>query len=254
MSWSSRRKTAYISFFLLISFIVAGAIFYFGFYEKPTCFDGKQNGDEAGIDCGGSCQLLCSTQIAEPVVLWSRAFMITEGVYNVIAYVENPNADSGIPSVSYTFKLFDDRNILIAERKNITFISPNGISPIFEGGIMTGERIPARTFFELGKSREWNNAEDLRSSLTITNKVLSNPDSLPRIDATISNSSVDEFADVEVVATVFDVNDNAIASSKTFVNLLPKRSSQSIVFTWPQPFPQVMARIEIIPRIPLLLK
>ena len=28
----------------------------------PTCSDGAQNGDEAGIDCGGPCKLRCENQ------------------------------------------------------------------------------------------------------------------------------------------------------------------------------------------------
>jgi len=33
----------------------------------PTCNDGIQNGDETGVDCGGSCPTVCLTQINLPV-------------------------------------------------------------------------------------------------------------------------------------------------------------------------------------------
>jgi hypothetical protein len=254
MSWSGRRRTAYTSFTFLFLLIIAGAIFYFFLYKAPTCSDGSQNGGEEGIDCGGICPIICTFQTLEPVVLWSRAFMVADGVYNVLAYVENPNADVGVPRIAYTFKVFDKKNILIAERKGETFISANGISPIFEGGINTGEREPAITFFELGNDIEWVTKDNPITMLKVVNKALSNAETLPRIDATLQNNSTEEFSDIEVIATIFDLNDNAIASSKTFVNLLPKKSSQKIVFTWPKSFQSPVARIEIIPRVPLLLQ
>jgi hypothetical protein len=254
MSWSSRRRTAYTAFTFLFLLIAAGAIFYFFFYEAPTCFDGRQNGDEAGVDCGGACPTLCAFQTLEPVVLWSRAFRVTDGVYNALAYVENPNGNVGIQEIAYTFKIFDERNILIAERKGKTFISPNGISPVFEGGIATGVRIPAITFFELDGTAEWTVIKDRSKPLDVENKTLSNTNAIPRIDATLRNNSVNEFSDIEIIAVVFDLNDNAMASSKTFVNFMPKKSSQNIVFTWPQSFPSSVSRVEIIPRIPVMAK
>ena len=38
-------------------------------FSNPTCEDGIQNGDESGVDCGGSCPA-CSA----PGTLWNKAF------------------------------------------------------------------------------------------------------------------------------------------------------------------------------------
>ncbi len=35
--------------------------------NRATCFDGIKNGDETGIDCGGSCQP-CSQQVSSPIM------------------------------------------------------------------------------------------------------------------------------------------------------------------------------------------
>ena len=93
------------------------AVFLLIFYDKPTCFDGKQNQDESGVDCGGVCEKVCSFQAVKPNIIWSRSFKVSEGIYNAIAYIENPNIRAEAFAVPYVFKIFDERNILISEKK-----------------------------------------------------------------------------------------------------------------------------------------
>ena len=79
---------------LVVLTVVGGAVFAYVWpivNQAPTCTDGKQNGDELGVDCGGGCVDFCSNQITMPTVLWSRAFPVTTNVYNATAYIENKN-------------------------------------------------------------------------------------------------------------------------------------------------------------------
>lgn len=236
MSWAGRRRTMYIGGIVATLLIVVGIPLIFILHEPPTCFDGSKNGAERGVDCGGSCALLCPFEITKPTILWSRVFKITEGVYNAVAYIEHPNSNSGVIEAPYTFKLFDSFNILITERTGITFLLPNTLTPIFEGGITTGERIPARTFFEFNTDLRWIRTPEKEHSLFVKNQRLSNIEKTPRIDAVVENVSVDDLFDLEVVGVVFDVDDNAIAASRTIIPLLERQSSEEIVFTWPEPF------------------
>lgn len=236
MSWAGRRRTMYISGIVATFLIVVGIPLIFILYEPPTCFDGSKNGEERGVDCGGSCRLLCPFEVTNPTVLWSRAFKITEGVYSAVAYIEHPNSNSGVIEAPYTFKLFDSANILVSERIGTTFLLPNTLTPIFEGGITTGERIPARTFFEFNTELKWVRIPEKEYPLSVKNQRLSNITKTPRIDAVVENSSVDDIFDLEVVGVVFDIDDNAIAASRTIIPLLERQSSEEIVFTWPEAF------------------
>lgn len=251
MSWASRRRTAYMGIIAFAALIILAPLFFTIFNKEPTCFDGKQNGDEKGIDCDGLCKRTCDARISNPTILWSRAFKVSDGVYNAVAYIENPNFDSGASNIPYTFKLFDDKNILIAERKGSTFISPNNITPIFETAIFTGKRTPSKTFFEFNKTPEWYKIDDANSSLSVSDIKLAGEESSPRIDAVLSNSSIYDARDIEVVAIVFDSKNNAIAASSTFIDRLSGRTSQNIVFTWPEKFDSASSGIKIIPRIPI---
>jgi hypothetical protein len=251
MSWASRRRSTYLGIVFIIIIALLAGLFFLFFNKPPTCADGKQNGEEQGIDCGGLCEKVCKTQIVDLVLLWSRSFKVSDGIYNSVAYVENPNSKAQVSEISYTLKLFDNQNILVAERKGKTFISPGGITPIFEGGISTGQRLPVRTFFELSEIPKWSQVYDDKSPISVSEIKLSREDSSPRIDAILSNSSVRDISDIEVVAVVFDAIGNAIAVSATFIDLLSNRSSQNIVFTWPNKFNSPVSRIEIIPRAPI---
>ena len=233
MSWASRRRSTYLLLVIVTITVIVVPIIYFVVNKPPTCSDGKQNGTESGVDCGGICNKLCLEETLNTVLIWSRSFKVADGIYNAVAYVENPNSNASIPKISYSFKLFDDNNFIITERKGSTFIAPNGISPIFEGGIRTGEKIPAKTFFEFTETPEWFKTGLVEEPLTISNTVLSNEDSAPRINTVISNDSISDEYNIEVVAVIFDVRDNAIAVSSTYVDLLPSRTSKSVVFTWP---------------------
>jgi hypothetical protein len=251
MSWASKRRSKYIAIVVVIALIIITPIAFSIFNKKPTCTDGKQNGGERGIDCGGICPELCVSQISPPVAIWSRSFKVVDGVYNSVAYIENPNFNASILKISYIFKLFDKENILIAERKGSTFISPNNVSPIFESAIQTGQRVPTKTFFEFSETPVWTQSADKDESLSISNTTLSRKDSSQRIDTVISNTSILDSRNIEIVAIVFDTKGNAIGVSSTFVELLPNRSSKNLVFTWPKAFESSVSRIEIIPRIPL---
>ena len=252
MSWASRRRSAYLSVVVIVALIIIVPIALSIFNKEPTCSDGKQNGQELGVDCGGICEKFCKIQISDPVLMWSRSFKVADGVYNSVAYIENPNFNSGVLKIPYTFKLFDDRNILIAERKGSTYISPDSVTPIFEGGISTGQRIPVKTIFEFDKFPDWYQSNDERGLLSVKDIILTGEDSSPRIDAVLSNSGVEAIKDIEVVAVAFDSKDNAVAVSSTFVDRLADRSSKNLVFTWPNKFDTKVSRIEMIPRVPLL--
>ena len=59
MTWAAKRQLQYLSGFLAIILVIVLIIIAPYLRSDPTCFDGKQNGNEEGIDCGGSCDLIC---------------------------------------------------------------------------------------------------------------------------------------------------------------------------------------------------
>jgi Mg-chelatase subunit ChlD len=237
-SWASRRKAIYLGAMILILSGVSYAIFWQFWYHAPTCFDKVKNGDETGIDCGGSCTLVCSDSIIQPIVKWDpRVFQVLPGLWSVLVYVENPNVNIDASYVPYSFTLYDQNNKILTERKGATILPKNKTVGIFEGGVTTtSETIIKRAVFELGSNIVWNKNELSPPDITVTNGSLLKLDSEPRVEANVKNNGTEEVKNIELVITIFDGSDNAIAASRTFVESLKKNEDSNIFFTWPKPF------------------
>ncbi len=249
-TWSARRKTIYLGLGFLILLIFVAIPTFLLVHKVPTCFDGKQNGDETGVDCGGSCQILCSFEALDPTILWSRAFRVTDSVYSAVAYIENPNINSETMA-TYAFSLFDANNVLIATKKGVTFVPKNKTLAIFEPNIATGLKVPARVSFEFIQEFEWRKTDQPAPPLVVTQNILSRENTSPRVDADIQNRSLKPIERIELVALVYNDQGNAIAASRTFVDRLEADQSAHVTFTWPTPFAEAegSAVVEIIPRV-----
>lgn len=237
MSWATRRKLEYLGIIIICTLLFLVLPFFLFVYEAPTCFDGQRNGNETGVDCGGSCRLLCSAEILEPFTRWDpRIFEVTPGVYSVLAYIENPNASAEVRNTPYIFRLYDAEGMLVMEREGRTFIPKGKTFAIYDGNFTTGERVPVRATFEFPEPLVWTRSAVPDPDISVTNKALLDEDTSPRVEARVENRSSERIVNLELVAIIFDGSGNAIGSSRTFVDELPAWQSTNLVFTWPVPF------------------
>lgn len=251
MNWASKRQLFYLAVFLF-AVLLFSAVFIFPHFKKAaTCFDGKQNGTETGVDCGGSCEAACFFEANDISIRWVRAFPVSSNVYNVLAYAENQNANLGVKSISYEFDLYDADNVFIARRTGSTFVGPNSTVAIFEAGIDVGNRTPKRTSFSFLEDPKWVNIDPRTEKLPIfiTGNKFSNLDTGPKLDSAAENDSIYNISNLDIIAVIYDAAGNAIGISKTLLDALPKNSTQKIFFTWPAPFAAKPEKIEIIPRV-----
>lgn len=249
MTWAQKRKFVYLGSIILIFFLVVVVPFLLSLYKAPSCFDGKQNQTEQGVDCGGPCVLLCPTQYVSPNILWSRFSKVSDGVYNVLAYIENPNLNAGANNVSYTFKLYDSKGILLKERLGQTFIPANKIVAVFEPEMLTGNQIPQRVEFSFTSRAIWLKQESQEANLSVSGGEITRLDSSPRLTTTVSNKTTNEVKSIEAVAIIYNEAGNTIAFSRTIVDSLGDKQSAIINFNWPRPFTDTYARTEIILRV-----
>ena len=246
MSWSSKRKYSYIAGVIFIILVALATITFFLLYNPPTCQDGEQNQEEEGIDCGGPCLTVCGFEIINPIIHWSRVSKMMEGTYSVTALIENPNVSAEAYAVPYIFKIYDDEGLLVSEYTNKVFIPANKTFPIFSGGINVGNRIPKKATFEFTENPNWLETSS-GPEISIDNIQSFEKNNLPRVSAILSNNSVRDIKNIEVVVILLDKQDNLINSSKTFLDLIKKNSSEEIVFTWPEIFDREVTKVEIFP-------
>lgn len=242
--WAFWRQVQYGTGFGFFWVLLIALVYFQNFHEAPTCFDSSQNGDERGVDCGGSCTRICAFEVIKPEAKWARSFRVSNTQYNAVAYIENRNRVAATPEVSYTFSLYDASG-LITERKGKTILPPDSVYPVFEARIDTGGRTPTQTFIELDPIELWLPATVGRDQFTITDRKLLNSDSTPKLEAKIVNNALTSADKVEVVATIFDANGNALTSSRTFIDDFEGRSEATAVFTWPEPIAKTVRSCEV---------
>lgn len=237
--WSIRRKRAALYMVLGFLIIIVGLPLYFFLHTTPTCFDKKQNGDETGVDCGGSCQLICSAG-ASPIITKgdARILKVATSTFEVVVSVENPNPTGSIKKAGYSFKIYDATStgpIKIIQGK--TYVPKASAFAVFEGPFDLGEVVPARVVFEWDKATlVWEKDISKPKDIKAEENTLSNVAIAPRLDASVKNFSLERATNIELVALILDSSDSIVGASKTFVDTLEPGESTPIVFLWPRPF------------------
>ena len=238
---------------LVVALLLSGYIFFKYFYASPTCFDGAQNGDETGRDCGGSCQLLCTSDSLAPVVRWSESFAVTDSVWNAGAYVENPNINSESPKATYIFRLYDEKNVLITEVNGETFIPKNKKFLVFYPSINTGGKTVKRTEFEFTGNLTWLATNKPIPDLKITHSPIQKGSTTPLISGIVENIGATNAGPVELSVIVYDGRGNAIGISRTYVDNVNVRSESDFGFTWPRAFKESQTVCEVPSDVMLVL-
>jgi hypothetical protein len=249
MDWSHKRR---LWVWIVIGSVIVGAglILAFAiFYKTPTCTDGKQNGDETGIDCGGSCSRVCTAQALPARVRFSRVLQ-QSGRSDLIAYIDNTNQDAYAHEAPVNMDVYLQNGHALNRHLLVT-LPAKSTTPIFIAGISQN---PVQQAFAsiVPEQVIWTKGSGLSQSLpTVSSIVVQNADSHPIVTATVANPTAYPQTNVPLVATIFSSDGTAIAASQTVVRLLPPQGTAQIVFTWNEPFSAPYARVEILPVVAL---
>lgn len=236
ISWRVKRQLSIlIGVFVMVGGLAA-FILYRATYSEPTCFDNDKNGDEIGVDCGGSCEQICRESVVAPQVVWSKIFHVSGDVYSAFTYIENQNKEAEIEITPYKMTLLDDDGEILEVRTGVTSIQANKRFGIFEGAIVLPGAVPTQVEFEFTDNFYWQKVNPDRAEVVVRTKQLTREDTSPRIDAILQNDSIYDAEDVEAVAVVYDASSQAIGASRTVVSTIPAGATAPITFTWPLPF------------------
>jgi len=236
LSWARKRQFIYISIILVV-FLLIGVVLYFWLvYSPPSCFDGEQNQNEVGVDCGGVCERICVSQARPLNVLWAHALPVTDSVYNAVAYIENANPRYEVREIAYEFRFYGPNGTEVARRSGVTFVPRNMRIGIFEESVQSNDVPIVRTEFTFIDEPTWYRDTTPDPEFKVEDKVLSREDTTPRVQARLINTSVKTLRDIDAVAIVYDDFGNPIAASRTFFERLAKGESHNLTYTWPRPY------------------
>ena len=121
----SRRLLKQIIYGSIFLGMIAG-IFYggFSFFSSATasCFDSKQNQNEEGIDCGGSCEP-CALKNIRPIAADVELLKVNGSVSAIIS-LTNPNIVFGADDFTYTLNIYGVDGAKVVSISKNSFIYP----------------------------------------------------------------------------------------------------------------------------------
>jgi len=220
-------------------------------YEAPTCFDRIQNGNEHGIDCGGSCERLCPSAFLAPSVAWTSYEALAIGYYNAAAYIINPNPEGEALNVPYRIVLYDVNGEQIIDMPGTVDIPPHRNTLAFLGPIPVGKRVATKAFFEFtcgDRCMEyWRKKSDTLATLSIGEKNYTEEGSGSSLLVTLKNTVVKPIGRMSVYAILSDARSNIVGFSKTIVDGIAGLGVVQPAFTWPINRQGKVISIEVLP-------
>lgn len=235
--WATRRRTIILLIIGAFLFVFVILPYWLTHQEVPTCSDGKKNQNELGIDCGGACTLVCPGGAKDLSILWTRVFPVRPGIYDVVAYVENPNFNITAPTLPYTARLYDANGTVIAEKEGQTYAQPAERFAIFVGNMQTGEKVADHGEVVINnKAFRWYSAQKADDTFAVEDKSLTGFDRKPKLTANLHNLTPDVQRDVDVTAIIYDNKGEPIGVSSTHVDKVDRNGLEKVIFTWPAPF------------------
>ena len=233
--WALKRKLIILFIFLSVLF-TAGVFSYFKFFVvKPTCFDGVKNGNEEGIDCGGSCFQICRARATDVNIEWSKSFEVANGISNIAALVENPNFDFDL-SATYSIKIFDQDGSRIEDFSRKIKMTPGEKRLIFIPSIVTGEKKVAKTFIEFKNIESLSLGEAIDKNMSVLYKKISSEDGFTILDIGVKNTGLLTEKNIEVSAVIKNQEGSVLDVGRSFIDAINKRGQKSVQITWPRMF------------------
>jgi hypothetical protein len=246
-TWSSKRKFIYAVIALVIVAVAIVLPAWKIFYVPPSCTDNKQDGDEQGVDCGGSCTVLCQNSfLTLPPASWVRFVPVAPDTYNVAAYMVNPNPKAGAKNVPYTFELIDANGLPLAHASGTFDLAPGRNSLAFAGPLVIKTTKPVRAVMTVDADPIWSVGNDPLPTLLVADKSYGESTTTSRLTVTLKNTGALPIQPINVYAILDDASGNAIDFSRTIVDGIRPGSTAIAPFTWPHGHSGKVISIEVL--------
>lgn len=126
--------------FLLFWGVIFGGAYLVWFQSAPSCFDNRQNQNETGVDCGGSC-ISCELKNAQSLQVQMVRVLPLDSKVTLVGRVVNPNEHVAAEEFDYIFTLFGSSDEVIKTVSGKSFVYSNRLRYIIHPGVDISERI-----------------------------------------------------------------------------------------------------------------
>jgi hypothetical protein len=128
------KQILYGIFFLSFWALVFGGIYLIFLRTTASCFDNRQNQNETGIDCGGSC-ISCELKALAPLTFSEPLIFENDGLTSLLFEVSNPNVNYGSDNFEYKINFYDEKGNFLQSLDRSSFIFAGETKELVEAGL-----------------------------------------------------------------------------------------------------------------------
>lgn len=246
MDWSTKRKLMYTTVFVLIFAFFVGYFGYLIFSKEPTCFDGKMNGLEQGVDCGGGCNLMCLSTVSEVKVLWTKLSKIDSGLYDLAFMVNNPNKDSSPLNLPYLISVYGQSGEVIFENQGTFSFEPGKSTPVVVPSVYL-EKMPSQMSVRFGTSSFYKAYGEIGDRVTVERISLNRQIDKDEIIVNVKDRTLRLIESFPLIVVVYDNEGEIITTGYSKVFDLKGEEERDVSFVWPKPIEGDIGNIRAFP-------
>lgn len=250
---SLTRDTKRLTFIVIYVFLFLGigTGIYFLVRPNPTCFDGKRNQNEGGVDCGGICAKACmETATGAPLRIDEVAVLPTaEGKYDALARITNPNNTVGAKEFHYRLRLLDASEQEVAVTEGQSWALPLETKSLIAFQL-TPTAQPTKATLEISDVT-WARLVDYDTEpkIGVYQKAYTPSSQLGELGGvatgTIVNESGYDFRVVTVKIILRDAAGRALAVNQSKQDTFLVGDQRSFRLPWPTPFAGQVAEVQV---------
>jgi hypothetical protein len=232
ISWRVRRQILIFLIYALIIILPVFFIVYILIAKNNSCFDTKMNGDETGIDCGGSCSLRCDGTYKDVKVNFSKILKVDENKYDIFTLLDNYNYNVAFPKIPYNLNLYNQEGNLLISASGTVAISSQAQAVVYIPNVNLNQ-IPKTVDFQLGKHFGILDTVKPNTNVNVNtwNAQTAANDGL-QIIGEVTNSGDKSVENLSIYALLYDDTRSVYAVGKTKLRLLKGRERTAIAYTW----------------------
>lgn len=153
------KQIIYGSFYFIIIFGFIYIIYFFVLKPIPSCFDGKKNQSEEGIDCGGPCPP-CELKELKLIQILPVGIVSLDGKTSALIELRNPNINWGADKFYYELNFYDSAGEKIFSLSKDSFIYPGEVKYIAEINLDVDYQKISRSEFTIINEPSWKPASE----------------------------------------------------------------------------------------------
>ncbi|HCP08987.1 MAG TPA: hypothetical protein DIT25_04285 [Candidatus Moranbacteria bacterium] len=247
------KRISIISIYLLILISLIGIIFYWN-WPEPSCFDGKLNQNEQGIDCGGICAERCEIAAKEDLAVLQTGFVSSGSAdnFDIYALINNPNQVLASSGFGYKFIIKDFSDEVIGDYSGTSFILP-GEKKYLLANNMSFSGSPAKVELSI-INPEWVEVNELyeKPQLKVVNRnyrEITSGAGFSEASGLVKNESSLAFAKIGIVIIIKDEYDKEVGFNSTEMRTVQAGENRAFSVQWPNRFPGNVSNMEIQPEV-----